>query len=136
MDDFSETDFAPLCVPVALRPVRSAGRGGAPQWIRLATGISATAVRLRSALPEDLRGMPLQLNLELPPPLPFMPDGDGEGDGGWQGELSLLALPKEVVVRDDQGERAVLRQLALSNVSKAQRELIDRYVSLRLLSDE
>lgn len=136
MGDSSEAEFAPLCVPLALRPARSGQRVAASQWVRLATGISGSAVRLRSALPEELHGTPLRLHLTLPAPLPYMPDADSDGDGGWQGELSLLAVPKEVVVRDEQGERAELRQLTLSNLSKAQRELIERYVSLRLLSDE
>lgn len=136
MADSSEAEFAPLCVPLALRPARAGRHSVASQWIRLATGISGTALRLRSALPGELHGTPLRLHLTLPAPLPYMPDAGADGEGGWQGELSLLALPKEVVVRDEGGERAELRQLTLSNLSKAQRELIERYVSLRLLSDE
>jgi hypothetical protein len=141
MVDFSDDEFAPLCVPVSLRPATVRAPGGsdsadAPTWIRLATGISTLGLRLRSALPDELRGVPLRLRMELPPPLPFMPDASADGDGGWQGELSLLALPKEVVVRDEHSERAELRQLALHNPSKPQRELIERYVSLRLFSDE
>ncbi|HNN96064.1 MAG TPA: hypothetical protein PKI03_27505 [Pseudomonadota bacterium] len=136
MDDFSEGEFAPLCVPVALWPAGAQSERGAPPYVRLATGISPLGVRLRSALPEELLGVPLRLRIDLPPPLPYMPDAATDGDGGWQGELVLRALPKEVVVRDEAGERAELRQLALHQLSKSQRELIERYASLRLLSDE
>ena len=91
---------------------------------------------MRSALPEELLGVPLKLRIDLPPPLPYMPEAGSSGEDGWQGELVLRALPKEVVVRDEAGERAELRQLALHQLSKSQRELIERYASLRLLSDE
>jgi len=142
MADFSDEEFAPLCVPVAMWPAGTPdpGRG---RYIRLATGIQPAGLRLRSPLPEELRGMPLSLRLDLPAPLPFMPDSppatgrDGSpGDQPWDGSLALVGVPEEVVVRDAQGERAELRRVAFVRLAKDQRACIDRYVTLRLLSDE
>jgi hypothetical protein len=142
MADFSSDEFAPLCVPVAMWPAGTPDptRG---RYIRLATGIQPAGLRLRSPLPEALWGTPLSVRLQLPAPLPFMPDspaaGSSEsGDSGeaWDGDLAVVAVPAEVVVRDAQGERAELRRLAFVRLPNDQRERIERYVTLRLLSDE
>ena len=143
MGDFSDEEFAPLCVPVALWPAGSRDPKTA-RYIRLATGIQAGGLRLRSPLPEDLRGVPLSTRLQLPAPLPFMPDGASASDAGttdddagpWNGDLSLVSVPQEVVLRDGHGERAELRRLAFVRLPKAQRARLDRSVTLRLLSDE
>lgn len=138
MGDFSDEEFAPLCVPVLLRPASAANESSA-RYIRLATGIQPAGLRLRSPLPDDLRGVPLSTRLQLPAPLPFMPDASAHGDDDsepWSGDLALVSVPEEVVTRDAQGERAELRRLAFVRLPKDQRSRIERYVTLRLLSDE
>ncbi len=140
MADFSDEEFAPLCVSVALWPAGGLGASG-PRYIRLATGIQPAGLRLRSPLPEELRGVPLSTRLQLPAPLPFMPDSPapvhGDADGApWRGDLALVSVAEEVVVRDSHGERAELRRLAFVRLAREQRARIERYVTLRLLSDE
>lgn len=132
-------EFAPLCVPVELRPAgaqrAATGREG-PRWFRLVTGVCEAGLRLRSALPDELRGTALSLRLQLPPPTMFAQDLPLEPGESWQGALAATAVPQEVVVRDGRGERAELRQLAFLRLTPAGRALIDQYVTLRALSTE
>ncbi len=128
-------EFAPVCVPVEIRPA-GRGRQGGARWFRLATGICDAGLRLRTPLPDDLRGTPLALRLQLPPPTLFAQDLPLEPGEQWQGALAVAGLPQEVVVRDAHGERAELRHLAFLRLTPASRALIDQYVTLRLLSPE
>lgn len=123
--------MVPLCVPVELRLRLRGGKAPGPRWFRLALGISEDAIRLRTAVPEELRGEPLQVRLQLP--------GDVEGaeaaDAPAPGLLELSAMAEEVVVdQGEESERAEPRQLRLRADSEAARARIAGYVQRRLLT--
>ena len=122
-------ELAPLCVPIEIRRAdKPAGR-----WFRLGTGIAIDRVRLRSPLPDELRGPPLRVQLQLPPPTAQAEALDQE----WDGTLILSAVAAELIVdAGTERERAEPRLLALRSVPPESLELIESYVTLRLLSDE
>jgi hypothetical protein len=132
-------DLAPLCVPIEIRRA-DAPFGGfternapLPRWFRLGLGLGLDRIRLRSPLPDELRGRPLRVRLHLPPPT-----AQAEGlQEHWDGELSLLATAGEVIVKaDSDEERAEARLLLLQNLLPADRTRIEDYIRMRLLSAE
>ena len=105
------TQRAPMHVPVEILR-----RDGRTRWFRLATDISADALRLAHVLPEELDG-PLAVAFHLP--------GDAV-------PVRCGGRAVEVVVGEGEEERAERRAIALSDLDEAARARITHYVTERL----
>ncbi len=136
----STADLAPMCVPIEIRFQGERTAAALMQdgiklkrWFRLGMGLGPDRIRLQSALPPALRGLPLRIRLHLPPPTA---QAEGLGDG-WDGELLLSAVATEVVLYPgSEHERAETRLLMLQSVTPADRARIESYVTARMLSSE
>lgn len=131
----SGSTLSPLCVPVELARAgrRSDDEASQLRWYRLGIGISAEAIRLRSAVPDELRDGPLRVRLHLPPPTAAAASLAGSD---WDSELVLTAeAAEEVVDAGSERERAEPRLLALLALDPLDRQRIEDYVALRLTED-
>src|SRR5262245_33180440 len=129
-------DLAPICIPIE---IRRAGRGqaAAKRWFRLGLGVGLDRIRLRSPLPAELFGRPLQIRLHLPPPTERLDDLADRLSEVWDGALRLSALAGEVIMdAGTERERSEARLLLLQNVAPSDRLRIENYITLRTMSDE
>lgn len=126
--------LAPLCVPVELqRPLR---RGQPPcglRYFRLTVGLAAggDGLRLRTAVPDELREGPLRARFHLPPPSESTAKLLGVA---WDGEITVTAEAADVIL--DAGSERERREprilLFHPRLAPAIRERLRLYASLRL----
>lgn len=128
--------LAPLFVPVEL--VRLPGREGrraagpALRYFRLAVGLddAGDCLRLRSAVPDELRSGLIQARFHLPPPTAAMAK---LLDGAWEGEVVVTAEASTVIIdAGTERERPEARLLVFRSVLAPVRELLVQYATLRL----
>lgn len=118
--DAPEAGEAPLYVPVEIK--RQDSDPLTPRWFRLAIGVATDRIRLRSALPDELKEGPLAVRLHLPEEREGSPEA-----------LSLSAEAGETVVdAGEETERAEARLLYLRGVPEAAKDRIRGYVARRL----
>ena len=121
-------DLAPLCVPVEISALQ-----GELRCFRLAIGVSESALRLRSPLPEELCGRPLKVRLTLPPPTGELARLFAEE---WDGGLRLLARgAAEVVAPNTPSERQLWRLLVFQKPDPEMLEKLQRYATIRTDED-
>lgn len=135
--------LAPLFVPVMLqRKASSAKASGkasvkapAVRWFRLGIGVdvSGEMIRLRSAVPDELRKVPLRVSFHLPPPT----DSAAKLLGvAWNGEIDATAVSAEVKVDvGTERERAESLLLVFTSLTPLQRQRLCDYATLRLQGD-
>ena len=134
--------LAPLFVPVMLQRKASSKASGkasvkapAVRWFRLGIGVdlSGEMIRLRSAVPDELRKVPLRVSFHLPPPT----DSAAKLLGvAWNGEIDATAVSAEVKVDvGTERERAESLLLVFTSLTPLQRQRLCDYATLRLQGD-
>lgn len=134
--------LAPLFVPVMLQRKASSKASGkasvkapAIRWFRLGIGVdlSGEMIRLRSAVPDELRKVPLRVSFHLPPPT----DSAAKLLGvAWNGEIDATAVSAEVKVDvGTERERAEALLLVFTSLTPLQRQRLCDYATLRLQGD-
>ena len=134
--------LAPLFVPVMLQRKASSKASGkasakapAVRWFRLGIGVDlgGEMIRLRSAVPDELRKVPLRVSFHLPPPT----DSAAKLLGvAWNGEIDATAVSAEVKVDvGTERERAESLLLVFTSLTPLQRQRLCDYATLRLQGD-
>lgn len=125
--------MVPLYVPVELqRPPARGKPESAVRYFRLAVGLDDSdrgVLRLRSPVPDELRGGPLRVRFHLPPPTESTAKLLGSD---WDGEIAVTAESANVVVgRGTERERTEALLLVFRQVSEPMQERLRLYATLR-----
>ena len=114
---------------------RVAAVGGRLRYFRLAVGLddAGDCLRLRSAVPDELREGLIRARFHLPPPTAAMAK---LLDAAWEGEVLVTAEASTIILdAGTERERAEARLLVFRSVVAEVRERLVLYATLRLQGD-